>query len=219
MSARDGPHAQRRAPSVVYKRPLLTTKDGLDRCECFNDVSAKRASHTPEICLRRVSNHRVRNVPICLVLVSSGVKHARWLSSVHGGHLCGHPRMFVSHVMRCSGRPQVTGPVHHPGTGRQGGRPGGVGGAVACAAGARPPSTPGRAPAAVSPSGAAPGPVAAPRPGAHRGPCHLAGGQHSWQVGAGAVQGERGRLTPPQLAILIRKEQERCITTYDAPLA
>src|SRR5437016_14588445 len=65
----------------------------------------------------------------------------------------------------------------------------------------------GARPPAVSPSGrGARGPVAAPRPGDPPGPCHLArGASISWAGGQEQSRERRGRLTPPQLAIPIRR--------------
>src|SRR6267378_3906994 len=85
---------------------------------------------------------------------------------------------------------------------------GGVGGAVGRLAGARGRRAPrGARPPAVSPSGrGARGPVAAPRPGGPPGPCHLArGASISWAGGQEQSRERRGRLTPPQLAIPIRR--------------
>src|SRR5439155_2101935 len=49
-------------------------------------------------------------------------------------------------------------------------------------------------------------PVAAPRPGGPPDPCHLArGASISWAGGQEQSRERRGRLTPPQLAIPIRR--------------
>jgi len=121
--------------------------------------------------------------------------------------------MFVLARDECSGRPQVTGPVHHPGQGARR-RPGGVG--------CRGPAAPGRA-AAEHPGARArqPSPRLPRRPGARGGaPARRPnlvrvtlgqGRQHLMGRVAGAVQGEARQADTTAAGHTHKEgEQERC---------